>query len=234
MSGDGACHRRAILRAAGLAVTGPLLLAGCTTDQQREPAGSGPGPPLPATEDLMREHGLLNRILVIYDEVGRRLGADQPVPAGPLHQAAQIVLRFVHEHHEHLEEQYVFAPLQGTDREITRLTEVLATQHSRGELITVSVASRTSGALSAADRQALAGELAAFARMYLPHESREDTVVFPRLRDALGAAAFAALSEQFAQLEDERFGAHGFAEVVDQVADIEKTLGIADLAQFTA
>lgn len=233
MSDDGVWRRRAVLRTAGLAVSGPLLLAGCSAEQHGEIASSGPGPPVAATENLMREHGVLSRILVVYDEVVRRLGTDQPVPATPLHDAARILLRYVHEHHEQLEEQYVFVPLHGTDQAITRLIDVLATQHSRGELITVSVASRTGSALSTSDRQALADELAAFSRMYLPHESREDTVVFPRLRGAMGSTAFTELGERFEQLEHDRFGAAGFAEIVDGVADIETTLGIADLAQFT-
>ncbi|MBP2371961.1 hypothetical protein JOF36_007734 [Pseudonocardia parietis] len=83
MSDDGMWDRRAVLRAAGLAASGPFLLAGCGAQEPGLPHGE-PGPPVPPTEELMRQHGLLNRILVIYDAVRRRLATDQPVPATPL------------------------------------------------------------------------------------------------------------------------------------------------------
>ena len=41
------------------------------------------------------------------------------------------------------------------------------------------------------------------------------------------------LGEQFEKKEDELFGEDGFFKVVDHVAQLEKKLGIYDLAQFT-
>jgi hypothetical protein len=69
--------------------------------------------------------------------------------------------------------------------------------------------------------------------MYEPHEAREDTVVFPALREVVPAAEFRDLAEIFEDEEHRRFGERGFEGVVDQVADIEKSLGIYDLSQFT-
>jgi hypothetical protein len=43
----------------------------------------------------------------------------------------------------------------------------------------------------------------------------------------------AELGEQFEKEEDRLFGDEGFEKTVDQVAAIEKQLGIYDLAQFT-
>ena len=52
------------------------------------------------------------------------------------------------------------------------------------------------------------------------------------------SAAFAKrlkeLGEQFEKEEDRLFGEEGFVKTVEQVAAIEKQLGIYDLAQFTA
>ena len=69
--------------------------------------------------------------------------------------------------------------------------------------------------------------------MYEPHEAREDTVVFPALRDVVPAKEFRDLAETFEYEEHRRFGQAGFQGVVDKVADIEKSLGIYDLCQFT-
>jgi hemerythrin-like domain-containing protein len=73
----------------------------------------------------------------------------------------------------------------------------------------------------------------AFVRMYRPHEAREDTVLFPALYEVAEAAKVDALGEQFEREENRLFGAKGFEKTVDQVAAVEKQLGIYDLARFT-
>ncbi|MFD2351130.1 hypothetical protein ACFSTC_20065 [Nonomuraea ferruginea] len=50
--------------------------------------------PVTPPEDLMREHGVLKRILLIYREGIRRINAGEPVPARPLHAGGR--------HHPHL------------------------------------------------------------------------------------------------------------------------------------
>src|SRR5436190_22316858 len=66
------------------------------------------GEDVAAPEDLMREHGVLNRILLIYEEGLRRLGADQEVAAEVFRQPAELVRQFVEDYHERLEEQFIF------------------------------------------------------------------------------------------------------------------------------
>ena len=73
----------------------------------------------------------------------------------------------------------------------------------------------------------------AFIRMYRPHEAREDTVLFPALHRIVPAKQLKELGEQFEKEEDKLCGEEGFEKTVDQVAAIEKQLGIYDLSQFT-
>ena len=73
----------------------------------------------------------------------------------------------------------------------------------------------------------------AFLRMYRPHAAREDTVLFPALKKLLSPKQLEALGDRFEDEENRRFGADGFGKIVEQVAAIEKQLGIHDLAQFT-
>jgi hemerythrin-like domain-containing protein len=70
--------------------------------------------------------------------------------------------------------------------------------------------------------------------MYRPHEAREDTVLFPALHKIVPAKQLKELGEQFEKEEDRLFGEAGFEKTVEQVAAIEKQLGIYDLTQFTA
>jgi hemerythrin-like domain-containing protein len=69
--------------------------------------------------------------------------------------------------------------------------------------------------------------------MYRPHEAREDTVLFPAIRSLMTAKEFDKLGDQFEDREHQLFGEHGFEKIVAQVAEIEKSLGIYDLSQFT-
>ena len=83
------------------------------------------------------------------------------------------------------------------------------------------------------ERRRLADSMRQFIRMYNPHEAREDTVLFPAFRNLVSKNEYDSLGEDFEKKEHELFGENGFEIIVDQVAGIEKTLGIYDLAQFT-
>jgi hypothetical protein len=69
--------------------------------------------------------------------------------------------------------------------------------------------------------------------MYRPHESREDTVLFPALRTILTPKQVTDLGDKMEEDEHKVLGEMGFEKSVAQVEAIEKALGIYDLAQFT-
>jgi hemerythrin-like domain-containing protein len=222
-----------------MSAAGVISLSACGSPSPK-PSPGQPGAPLaeevPVTppEDLMREHGVLKRVLLIYREGIRRLQAGEQDPAQALNSGAGIIRRFIEDYHEHLEEQYVFPKLEQAGK-LTDITTVLRTQHQRGRVLTdrVLVATNGEAALDQIARQALVQDMSAFIRMYEPHEAREDTVVFPAFRDLVPAKEFRDLAEAFEDEEHRRFGQAGFQGVVDKVADIEKSLGIYDLSQFT-
>jgi hemerythrin-like domain-containing protein len=185
-------------------------------------------------EDLMREHGLLARLLLIYDEALRRIEARQELPPASLAEAAGIVRAFVEDYHEKLEEDFLFPRFKKAHR-LVELVDVLAAQHVAGRQLTATVARlATAAALrSADDRRLLAAALGQFVRMYRPHAAREDTVLFPAFHELLSQQEYDALGDEFEKRENERFGQEGFEKTVERVAAIEKRLGIDDLAQFT-
>jgi hypothetical protein len=69
--------------------------------------------------------------------------------------------------------------------------------------------------------------------MYEPHAAREDTVLFPALHELMSHHEYDALGEQFERREKQLFHGDGFELAVDEVAQIEKLVGIDDLAKFT-
>jgi hypothetical protein len=151
--------RRDVVRfaAAGSLVVGGSLLAGTAASQDRaqdrrteprEEEGGEQGKEVGATEDLMREHGVLRRTLIAYREAACRLRMQQAnVDAAALRDGAQLFRRFGEEYHERMLEE---------------------------------------------------------------------------------------LGEQFEEIEHRVFGADGFEDAVQRIARVEQSLGIDDLAGFTA
>jgi hemerythrin-like domain-containing protein len=183
------------------------------------------------TEDLMREHGVLNRVLLVYDHFIYRLDQKQDYKPELVTAAASIIRSFVEDYHERQEEQFLFPRFEKA-RVLTDLVSVLKSQHQAGRKLTDQVVNLAK-ARTAEDRAKLAQTLRQFVRMYRPHEAREDTVLFPELRKIVTAHEFDALGEQFETNEHKQFGADGFEMYRDKVVDLEKQLGIYDLAQFT-
>lgn len=196
-------------------------------DQQQEAAISAP-------EDLMREHGLLNRILLVYEEAIRRLRHKEDVPAEVFQKPANLVRTFVEDYHEKLEEKFIFPQFEKY-KKLTDLVAVLRQQHQAGRRLTDQVMHATSADQYSrtAGRNEVIHLCESFIRMYRPHEAREDTVLFPALYEIVSAKEVKDLGEQFEDEEHRLFGKEGFEENVEKVAAIEKQLGIYDLAHFT-
>jgi hemerythrin-like domain-containing protein len=220
------------------AVAAGLGLTACGSSTGADPKARAPSAvaevPVTPPEDLMREHGVLKRVLLIYREAIRRIQAGAPAPDQELHASARIIRSFIEDYHEHLEEQYIFPRLRKAGK-LNDITTVLLTQHRRGRTVTDQILATANPPRSseAQARRRLADALTAFVRMYEPHEAREDTVVFPVFREIVPPKEFAQLGETFEDEEHRRFGQAGFTGIVNQVADIEKSFGIYDLAQFT-
>jgi hemerythrin-like domain-containing protein len=184
-------------------------------------------------EDLMREHGVLNRVLLIYEAAVRKFSRNEAFDPALVGQAAQIVRQFIEGYHERNEEQQVFPRFRQAGK-MTALVDVLYQQHQAGRrrtdnILGLAPASRTVGE----DRRRLIENLRAFIAMYRPHEAREDTELFPKLRSVVSANEFDSMAEDFEKDETRKFGHGGFEAMVDRVASIEKAMGINDLAAFT-
>lgn len=219
--------RREFINIAAIgAVAGTGLLTACG---KKEDEGQKVSPP----EDLMQEHGLLNRILLIYDHCGNLLQQKQDFPITALQQSATIIRTFVEDYHEKQEENYLF-PRFIKANQLTSLVNTLLAQHNAGRTITDHLLHLTrSQNTSDNERQELIRLLSAFNTMYRPHEAREDTVLFPAFRKIVSGHEYDALGEEFEKNEEKKFGKDGFDHILEKVAGIEKSLHIYELDQFT-
>jgi hemerythrin-like domain-containing protein len=192
------------------------------------------GEEISPAEDLMREHGVVARILLIYDEISMRLEKGMKYPPEVFASAAALIRRFVEDYHEKLEEDYLFPRFEKAGK-LVALVKVLLQQHQAGRRLTKRIRNSSSlPTLNAQEKKELIQSLGSFCRMYRPHKSREDTVLFPAFHPVISPPEYESLGEKFEDKESELFGEQGFEKVVEEVAGLEKSLGIYELSQFTA
>jgi hemerythrin-like domain-containing protein len=226
--------RRRFLRMSGVAGSGLLVSTTAFAQERDSGRGAQQEEDVDPPEDLMREHGVLKRVLFVYEEAIRRIDAKQDLPPDAVRNGAAIIRTFIEDYHEKLEEDYLFPRFEQA-RRLADLTQVLRAQHQAGRRLTEEI-TRLATAATLKDPHAAGtfrDAMHQFVRMYGPHEAREDTVLFPALRSIVSKQEFGALGEEFEKKEHTLFGEEGFEKMVDRVAAIEKSLDIYDLAQFT-
>lgn len=176
-------------------------------------------------EDLMREHGVLRRILLVYEEILHQSIVKRPLPQIYLQKSARIIKSFIEDYHEKLEEEMIFPRFEKEKKQLD-LVNTLRLQHRAGRKLTDTILEGAKGSL-------LQNSLSSFIRMYRPHAAREDTVLLPEFQKLVSGKEYRELGEKFEGREHILFGKSGFSNVVREVAGIEKALNIYELSQFT-
>jgi hemerythrin-like domain-containing protein len=242
-------NRRQLLAGISLAGAGVLLNAcrtntnrtGSATNDENKNDGPAPGEATPvevtAVEDLMREHGILRRALLVYQESAMRLRQDPAsVPSDALEKAANLFRVFGEDYHEkQLEEVFIFPVVQKLTAAAASQVNVLLVQHARGREVTDYLLSVTKAdKIPSNSVEPLAKALEAFARMYQHHAAFEDTIIFPAWKAATGEAQLDELAAKFEEIEVEQFGGDGFDTALKRMEEIEDSLGLSNLEMFTA
>lgn len=184
-------------------------------------------------EDLMREHGVLDRVLLVYEAGLRKFSSNEDFDPALITQSAEIVRDFINNYHEKSEEEHVFPRFKKAGK-MTDLVDTLLRQHEAGRMVTNTILKLAPSSRSDADaRKQLVGSIQSFVTMYRPHAAREDTDLFPKLKDVVSSNEYDAMGEDFEKKEHEMFGEDGFEKMVARVARLEQQIGIHDLDQFT-
>ncbi len=234
MIGDYDLSRRDVIGRAGLSA-GTVLAATMAASGKEKEAAEGQGKeevPVTPPEDLMREHAVLSRLLLIYEKALAAGTRPADWPMSQLADAVRLIRTFIEDYHEKLEENYIFPRFQKAGR-LTDLTAVLLQQHQTGRQVTDAIVRQIEQASSLSDTQALANNLRVFIRMYRPHAARESTILFPQIGAVVGPKEYDEMGDKFEEIEHQKFGKAGFEGVVEKIAELEKSLGIYDLASFT-
>jgi hemerythrin-like domain-containing protein len=225
-------RRRLLAGAAGSL----LLSAPAFADQRRQAAPkkkTAESIPVTATEDLMREHGVLRRILLIYEAGARRIGQGEDIDPAVFSQAAETMRDFIHDYHEKSEEEHVFPRFTKAGR-MVELVDVLLVQHTAGRRLTERVLQGAEPSRGNKEqRAALIEAMQATITLYRPHAAREDTDIFPTLRSLMTPNEFEELGETLEKVEVAKFGNDSFEKMAKRVEQLEKRIGTDDLAQAT-
>jgi len=232
---DARFTRRTLL-AAGTAGTG-LFLAPSSRGAQAARQTRDEEKEVGAAEDLMREHGVLRRALLVYRESATRLrAASRSIDWQPLHETALLFRSFGEDYHERkLEEAHIFPAVRKAGGPAASDVDTRIDQHRRGREITDYILEVTSkGALTTPDAESLARVFDSLDLMYENHAAREDTIVFPAWKATLSPRQLDEMGELFEEIERRTFGHDGFEDAIAKIGRIEQTLGFADIAQFTA
>jgi hemerythrin-like domain-containing protein len=186
-----------------------------------------------ATEDLMREHGIIRRAIVVYRESAMRLRAKPAsVPFDALQKTAKLFRSFAEDYHEkQLEEIHLFPVVKKAGGAAASLVDTLVAQHGRGREITDYLLAITAVPIGA-KADSLARTLEGFARMYDEHTAFEDTIVFPAWKQTMNEKELHEMGELFETIEHKTFGTDGFDDAVLRITAIEKSMGL-ELAALT-
>src|SRR3954453_1088873 len=228
MADVGDLQRRRMLTAG---IAGASLVLSC---QSFKPAGAaergkkrGEEREVGAVEDLMREHGVLRRALLVYIETVPKLRVSPgSLDADAVARTAKLFRSFGEDYHERkLEEAHIFPSVRKADGPAAAYVDVLIAQHNRGREITdyiLGVAGK--GVIGTGDAEPLARVLETFVLMYQNHAAREDTVLFPAWKEALSERQLHEMGDKFEDIKLRTFGDDGFENAVKQIAQIGQLL----------
>jgi hemerythrin-like domain-containing protein len=235
--------RRSFLQATGKFAAAATVLPTTLLAQKTTAPEQHEHDDISTNEGLMREHGIAKRVLVMYEEVIRRIDANQDFPPQTVIDSTGIIRKYIENFHEKLEEEHIFPlfrqyycrddVLRLYAQKLLALVNVLQEQHQAGRRLTDRILANLTSLKTADERRKLAQHLRAYVRMYTPHHAREDTVLFPALHVITTRQQYEDLREKFKEIERKIFGGDAFDIYLDQVTAFEKRLGVYDLAQFT-
>ncbi len=92
----------------------------------------------------MREHGVLDRVLLIYEAALRKFDGNEDFDPAVLNGAAQVVRDFIENYHEQSEEQALFPRFRKAGK-LVPLVDILLAQHKAGRKVTETILQSAAG-----------------------------------------------------------------------------------------
>jgi len=173
-----------------------------------------------ATEILIAEHRLIERVLDTLQEGAQQLAARQPVPAGFFLDAADFIRNFADRCHHQKEEGVLFKTMveHGFPQDQGPIA-VMLFEHEQGRGFTSALAEAAArferGDESA--REEVVMNALAYVSLLRQHIQKENNILFRMADNVIPPAEHAAVEAGFARVEREEIG-HGVHEKYEALA----------------
>ncbi len=163
-----------------------------------------------ATEVLMEEHRVIERLLDSLDLAAGRLESGKPVRPGFFIEAAEFIMGFADGCHHRKEEGFLFPALEaaGMPREGGPVG-VMLHEHEQGRVLTKAMREAAERLQSgdASAKSAVAENARGYAALLRQHIRKENMILFRMAEQFLQGAAREQLTEAFGRVEREETGA---------------------------
>ena len=176
-------------------------------------------------QDLMLEHGILRRILLIYRHFIKNLNQGDTPNLPLLFRAVQMVHFFIENYHEKIEEMYLFPAFKKSGLEKSLIDE-LENEHEMGRSITSELLEQLSQ--SDPDLNWTVSKLTKYVDFYEKHSAEEDTIIFPQFPELVSKVEYRNLAKLMESSEETILGKDGVEGLLMEISVIEKELGIGD------
>jgi len=162
-----------------------------------------------ATDILMSEHRVIERVLTSLETQADKLAAGRPVRPGFFLDAASFIKGFADGCHHRKEEGVLFEAMvaAGLPKQVGPIGVMLA-EHEQGRVFTRGMRA-TAERLAAGDASATAAVVAntrGYAALLRQHIQKEDGILYPMADQMIPAAQHAAVVEAFEHVEHEETG----------------------------
>ena len=184
------------------------------------------------TEELSREHAVLERILMAVDSYLVRADGDVNVDLSPIRLAAQMIDESVVNHHMRYEEKYLYPRF--SRGKMASFANVLQKQHDQAREANREIM-RLCGEGRAADRDAM-DEIIFLCRsmkdLLTAHAAWEETVLFTSVYNKCSENDIMGLNQNMRELEEQFEKKGGMDKVYGDLSRLEQMCGTDDPTVF--
>lgn len=188
---------------------------------------------MPITEELALEHGMLNRILLVLNNM---IMAPDSGPRPNLNiftMACAIMKQLVDLRHMSYEEESIY-PLYDNDPEMGDIIRTLRAQHAEGRKFVdrMNTISR-SGTPSPQAIEELKRDFVSFQTMMTAHAGFEETILFPYMMGTLSDEQMKDLKMKGIKQEESLMGPNATQKAYDMLVDLENAASVSGPEFYT-
>ena len=175
------------------------------------------------TEELMKEHRVIERMLVVVSKAADRLNAGQKVDRDVFVGAADFLKNFADRCHHGKEEKLLFVKMveRGVSGEVGPIA-VMLREHEDGRAHVRKIAELSSKEVDDRSRSELVNHVKAYANLLGQHIQKEDKILYPMADQLLTSDDQDELEKGFLEVEEKVMGPGVHERYHHMIEELEK------------